>query len=127
MNSPYQYTSRQIYNFELEKRKKYIKALVYDFLKKHRMLGFYYDCYLFAHNVLSQTPTEIERKKLLPFEVYIKDAAIMASSCGYSFLRDFFWERSISFNWQNLTEKQRGDIVNLDREWTKLIDKEIGK
>ena len=60
MNSPYPYNVSNIISWDEKKSKKYMKALVYDFLKKKRKLGFYYDAYTTFHSGI-KTADEIKK------------------------------------------------------------------
>lgn len=121
--SPYPFTQNDIKVQFDEERFKMIKALVYDFLKKKRKLGFYYDCYAMAHGGI-KSPDTLKKQGLKPFKVYLEDAAHEAP---FHALRDFFFERKVSFHWEKLPKHMQEKMLDIDRAWLHLIDKGIAR
>ena len=121
--SPYPFTQYDIKIQSVEEQSKMIKALVYDFLKKKRKLGLYYDCYVMAHRGI-KSPDTLKKQGLKPFKAYLEDAAHEAPFHG---LRDFFFDREVSFSWEKLPKHMHDKISDIDKAWLHLIDKGIAR
>ncbi len=121
--SPYPFTQNDIKVQFDEEQSKMIKALVYDFLKKKRKLGFYYDCYVMAHEEI-KSPETLKKQGLKPFKTYLEDAAHEAHFHG---LRDFFFNRKVSFRWTKLPRHMHEKMLDIDKAWLRLIDSGIAR
>jgi hypothetical protein len=121
--SPYPFTQNDIKAQFDEEQSKMIKALVYDFLKKKRKLGLYYDCYVMAHRGI-KSPETLKKQGLKPFEAYLEDAAHEAP---FHDLRDFFFDRKVSFHWEKLPQHMHEKMLDIDKAWLNLIDKGIAR
>ena len=114
--SPYPFTLNDIDNGSIAKQKKMRKALVYDFLKKERLLGFYYDSYVKARG---ENPNSIAK----PFRVYLERASVESvTRCA---LRDFFFDVRVNFDWTLLGDIGNDLMIGLDRKWVMLVDNKI--
>ena len=119
MNSPYPYNVSNIITWNKKKSKKYMKALVYDFLKKKRKLGFYYDAYTTFHSGI-KTAEEIKKEGGKPLDYYL---SIAIKSCPEASLPDFFFLSNVSFPW---VECLKPTISNIDNQWVNLMNN-LGK
>ena len=121
--NPYPFTQNDIKVQSDEEQSKMIKALVYDFLKKKRKLGLYYDCYVMSHREI-KSPDTLKKHGLKPFKAYLEDAAHEAP---FHALRDFFFERKVSFHWEKLPKHMQEKMLDIDKAWLQLIDKGIAR
>ena len=97
-------------------RIKFIRALIYDVLKKERLLGFYYDNYKSSHQIdlIAEGKDKLE-VGVKPLEVYINRG--LDTLKKYMFpLQDFFYASSFSWN-----DKNCKIISELDKTWVRLI------
>lgn len=114
MNSPYPYTVSNIILWDEKKSKKYMKALVYDFLKKKRKLGFYYDAYTSFHSGI-KTAEEIKKEGGKPLDYYL---SIAIKSCPEASLLDFFYLSNVSFPWVDCIGPT---MFRIDNQWVGLV------
>lgn len=105
---------------DLDKRKKLLKAVVYDFLKKNRALGVYFDSYATYRGITSEFIASVATKNK-PILATFLESAIARMELGGKAFNDFFFNRVISFSWGALNEGQRKKIESLDKEWVNLL------
>ena len=106
---------------DLDKRKKLLKAVVYDFLKKKHALALFSDAYIF-YNQLSPTDIkEMEKKHKQPILGICLDKAINNMIIFHESFADFFFASRVSFGWSALHEDHRKKIESLDKDWTNLL------
>lgn len=120
-NSPYYYTSSEWSCLGEEEKKKYARALVYDFLKKKGFLHKIYHMILKYNNTLS-------KKEVIPSFKECLDYTINKLVVNKAELRDYFFDpRAIGLNWNCMAKDDELSIRGIDKEWLKLIDDNIGK
>ena len=120
--SPYYYTPGQWAQMEDNAKRKYARALVYDFLKKHFLLRKIYNFFILYHDYNSLKPNVIGFQEFLDYTIH----KMLECNIG---LRNYFFDRRILFDWDgervdSLVKKEMGEI---DKKWLQLIDNEIGK
>ena len=115
--SPYPYTISQIR--DLPNGAKIVKAMVYDFLKKNRLLDFYYECYIRYHSRIEKSPEELMAEGIKPLDFYLNTASKVLIERGYH-VRDFIYESDISFNWE---DDIKSDVERMDMKWIQISDK----
>lgn len=116
---PYNYPLTK-YCYNKKKREKLLKAVVYDFLKKNRALGVYFDSYATYRGITSEFIASIATKNK-PILATFLESAIARMELGGEALSEFFFSGNISFSWRALNEGQRKKIVSLDKKWTNLL------
>ena len=121
--SPYYYTSAQWEEMEDNAKRKYARALVYDFLKKHFLLHKIYDFFILYHNYENQlTPNAITFQEFLDYTIYKMFQHNIA-------LRNYFFDRRILFDWEGkrVNSLDKKEMQEIDKRWLRLIDNEIGR
>lgn len=106
---------------DLDKRKKLLKAVVYDFLKKKHALALFSDAYIFYNQLSSTCIKEMEKKHKQPILGICLNNAIDNMIQFHESFADFFFASRVSFGWGALNEDQRKKIESLDKEWTNLL------
>ena len=105
------------------RRKKLLRAVVYDFLKKKHALKLYLDCYIFYNKMTTKEIENIVKKEHKPIMDYCLDKAIdTLVETGESF-NDFFFSDRVSFNWSSIGEENKKKIEQLDNDWLSLLGK----
>ena len=96
MDSPYIYTKDEIAKMPNHVKHKFLKALVYDFMKKNRLMGIYFDNYIAYHS--ADTRRGFGGKTL--FDVCLNEG-MSKIIAGNTTIGDFFFSHRVSFPWND--------------------------
>ena len=120
--SPYYYTQNQWEVMEYNEKRKYARALVYDFLKKHFLLRKIYVFFILYHNYNPLNPNVVTFQEFLDITIH----NMLECNVG---LRNYFFDRRILFDWdgKRVDSSVRNEMGEIDRKWLQLIDNEIGR
>ena len=117
--SPYYYSSGQWLAMEYNAKRKYARALVYDFLRKNFLCQTAYDIFTICHNAR-------EKNEIMSFKDFLDYTIDQLIGLNIS-LRNYFYDERIFFHWTRQNGWVHQEMQEIDRKWLKLIDNEIGK
>ena len=116
--SPYYYTVFQWENMEYKAKRKYARALVYDFLRKNFLCQRVYKIFILCHGAR-------EKNEIMPFEEFLDYSIDQMIGLNIS-LRNYFFDERIFFHWSHQPNWAQKEIREIDKKWLRLVDQEIG-
>lgn len=117
--SPYYYDSGQWLAMEYNAKRKYARALVYDFLRKNYLCQTVYNIFTICHDARN-------KNEVMSFEEFLDYTIDQMIGLNIS-LRNYFYDERIFFHWSRQNAMISKKMSEIDRKWLQLIDNEIGK